>query len=463
MGAPIDRHQNVSGGGATIRPLTRVLGTAYLLARLQRERGVSHLAPTELRRRRDARVRRLVRYAAATVPHYRELFQTLGLDPRQIEGAADLQRLPLLDKAAVRADPGRFVAELARARRSLELVTSGSTGMPLKIYHDPLSLIANLAYSEPEKAVIRAAAGPERPLRQLNVIYSRATTTTIQAFYDRVVFRPQRLHQRRVDIGRPLGEVVDLLHSFRPQVLSSYGSYVETLFRMADAGVIRFPLPTVVRYGADAMTDDGRQLIEERFGVRVLSGYGAVECLRIGFTCERGRGYHIREDLCHLRLVDRHGQDVVEGEPGEVVISNLVNHGTVLINYRLGDLAAFSPEPCPCGRSLRLLTDLQGRSEDVLVLSGNRIVHPRAVWGVFKSHRPVLRYQLVQHEPDRFECRLQTRERAEFERLSGGLETELRALLGPVRLEVAWTEEFAMAAGGKFRSVVSLGGAGAGA
>jgi phenylacetate-CoA ligase len=449
----------MSGAGAAIRALTRTLGTAYLLAQLQRERGVPDLPLAEIQRRRDARVRRLVRYAAATVPHYRELFRSHGLDPRQIKTAADLQRLPLLDKATVRAEPRRFVAQSARARRSVKLTTSGSTGMPLAVYHDPLSLLTNLAYSEPEKAVIRAAAGPERPLRQVTILYSRNTVKAIQAFYGRVVFRPRRLHERHIDIERPLGEVVGLLKTFRPQVLVSYGSYVETLFRMADAGIITFPPPRVVMYGADTMTEPGRQLIEERFRVRVLSVYNAVECLRIAFTCEHGRGYHIREDLCHLRLVDRQGQDVADGEPGDVVISNLVNHGTVLLNYRLGDVAVRSHEPCPCGLSLPRLTGLEGRADDVLVLAANRIVSPRAVWGVLKPHPEILRYQLVQHEPDCFECRLQTRDRADFERLPGELEPQLRALLGPVRLDFAWTSEFATEPGGKFRAVLSLCGA----
>jgi hypothetical protein len=41
---------------------------------------------------------------------------------------------------------------------------------------------------------------------------------------------------------------------------------------------------------------------------------------------------------------------------GEVVVSNLVNRETVLLNYRLGDVAASLPDRCPCGRSLPLLS-----------------------------------------------------------------------------------------------------------
>lgn len=439
--------------------LKQVLGTSYVLSHLHRERRTPYLPREELWRRRDARVRSLVRYAAATVPYYRELFRANGLDPRDIRSAADLDRLPLLHKATVRANPLRFVSQSARGRRSVPFATSGSTGSPLTVYHDQLSLIANLVHTEPEKEVIRKAAAAHRPLHQLDIRYSQSTVKKIQGFYRQALFFPKRPHRHQIDIERPLEEVVEAICSLRPQVLESYGSYLETLFRMADVGIVRFPPPRVVKYGADAMTGPGRQLIEERFGVRVLSRYNAVECLRIGFTCEHGRGYHLREDLCHLRLVDQRGLPVSPAQPGEIVVSNLVNHGTVLLNYRLGDLGVLSDEPCPCGRSLPLLTDLEGRVEDVLLLPGNRVVHPRAIWGLLKGRPEVLRYQLIQHEPERLEFRLLTRERPDFDRAVEELKGQVDQLLGPARIDFVFSEQLGRPTGGKFRAVISHCGA----
>ena len=109
----------------------------------------------------------------------------------------------------------------------------------------------------------------------------------------------------------------------------------------------------MVKYSADAVTEPWRQLIEERFGVVVLSGYNAVECLRIGFICDHGCGFRLREDLGHLRVIDGRGEQVQPGQSGEVVISNLVNHGTVLLNYRLGDVGVRLRAGPPCWWSER--------------------------------------------------------------------------------------------------------------
>ena len=67
------------------------------------------------------------------------------------------------------------------------------------------------------------------------------------------------------------------------------------------------------------------------------------------------------------------------GEQGEVVISNLVNGASVLLNYPVGDVAAMSTAPCPCGRTFRSLSELEGRVEDILPLADGRFVHPLSV------------------------------------------------------------------------------------
>ena len=98
----------------------------------------------------------------------------------------------------------------------------------------------------------------------------------------------------------------------------------------------------------------------------VLSVYQAVEIGIIGWECERQCGHHLNVDLCPIRILDSDRRELPIGESGQVVTSNLVNRGTVLLNYMLGDLATRLPEPCGCGRSLPLLSHVQGRTTDWL-------------------------------------------------------------------------------------------------
>jgi phenylacetate-CoA ligase len=251
---------------------------------------------------------------------------------------------------------------------------------------------------------------------------------------------------------------VEGLRRLRPDLLYGYGSWLETFFRLLALRNISLPPPKAVVYVAEGMTPEAISLIEDRFGIPVLSQYNAMESFKIGFTCEKRAGFHIHEDLCYVKVVREDGTRAAAGEKGEVVISNLVNHGSVLLNYRLGDIGSLSATECGCGRTLPVLLEIEGRAEDMIFLPDGRFIHPRAVWGIVKKSTEVLKYQLIQHEPRRFELRLVT----ENPNACGEILAGLKTLLGEsVAIEAACYETLTPRGSEKFRPVLSLCGPGA--
>jgi phenylacetate-CoA ligase len=205
------------------------------------------------------------------------------------------------------------------------------------------------------------------------------------------------------------------------------------------------------------MSSQGRDLIEHHFGIPVLANYSAVEAFKIAHFCEVRTGYHLYEDLIDLWLVAPNGEPCAAGELGEVVISNLVNRGTVLLNYRLGDLARLSGEACPCGRTSRVLSSLEGRVSQIVHLPSGDLVHPFVLLQMVRRHGDVTRWQLVQHEPDRFELKLVTADRTAYDRVAESVANEARELLQGARVDVAYHESLDLGPGGKFRPVVPMG------
>jgi phenylacetate-CoA ligase len=76
----------------------KIYGKVVVATQLRRQRDVPFLPKEKIEELRDKRLQEIVRYAAGTVPYYRALFQNLKLDPREIETAEDLDKLPMLDK-----------------------------------------------------------------------------------------------------------------------------------------------------------------------------------------------------------------------------------------------------------------------------------------------------------------------------------------------------------------------------
>jgi len=435
----------------------KIRGNIVVLRHLPGQKRVPYLPEEQWQALRDARVRAIVRHAAATVPHYRDMFRTEGIDPREIHAAADLDRLPLLDKATIWKAPERFLSESAFGRNALPFVTSGSTGKPLTVYHDHDSLLANIAFGEREREVLAQLCGRGVRWREVLLLYTGSTFGKVFDFYRQATFIPFRPDRLFVSIAEPIERVVEAINQFRPDVIIGYSGYLEMMFRTLASRSMHIHLPRLVIYGGEALTEPGREFISQRFGVPLTALYNAVECFKIGFACEAGNDYHLHADLCHVKIVDGNGKQVTDGEKGEVVISNLVNRATVLLNYRLGDVASRTTRRCACGRTLPLLCELQGRLEDIIVLSDGSFVHPLAIWGVFKGKPEVLRYQVIQHATEQFELRLVTTDKQTYQRLLPTILQEFHALMGKsANIESNYYQDLEPHGPGKFRAVISV-------
>jgi len=436
---------------------SKLYGNLVVLRNWPGQHRIPYLPEEELHALRDRRLREIVRYAAETVPYYQKFFRAEGIDPREIRSAGDLDRLPLIDKEMVRKDPTLFVSISRKGRKAIPFVTSGTTGAPLNIWHDLDSLLANIAFGEREREVESKMCGRPFGYRMVRIVIPDSMILKVDHLYQQKTFIPVRPERLILSVLDPIEEIVKAINRFRPHVIRSYGSFLETMFRILALRKTDMHLPKVLIYVSDSMTTEARSLIEKEFGVPVLSLYNAVEAFKIGFFCERRRGFHIHEDLCHVKVVNPTGQRVANEEKGEVVISNLINRGMVLLNYRLGDIASMSNERCPCGRTLPLLSELEGRAQDTLFLQDGRFINPMLIWGVIKKRPEVVRYQFIQHEPERFELKLVTVDREVYERILGQILADLKNLLGASAvIEAEYHEQINPQPGVKFRQVMSL-------
>jgi phenylacetate-CoA ligase len=434
--------------------LSRIATTALVL---QRRRAASRLLYEPLDRIhavRDARVRELVAHAAVTVPHYRELWRREGIDPAALRTAADLDRLPIAEKADLRTAAGSFRSEARDAAAAICVRGSGSTGIPVEVWHDAGSLLTNAVLGGREAAIVSAVCGTHR-VRTLRFGHPVGTMNQVGPANRCLLVTPRKMSPP-ISVEEPLERAVAAIETVRPDLVTGYGSYLETLFRtIGDPGGLRHR-PRAVRYHGDSMSESGRRLIEEDFGIPVLATYNAVECFRIGEMCEARTGYHLHTDVCHVSIVNREGTPLAAGEEGEVVISNLFNRATVLLNYRLGDIAAIDPEPCPCGRTTHRLVGLSGRMDEILVLPSGTRVHPYSVSAAVRELPGYRQYQLVQLAADHFELRLVTDSDEAFSQAAAAAVPPLAAVLEGARVDAVRSGSLDTSGRGKLRRVIPL-------
>ncbi|GLZ41613.1 phenylacetate--CoA ligase [Actinokineospora sp. NBRC 105648] len=221
---------------------------------------------------------------------------------------------------------------------------------------------------------------------------------------------------------------VRLVQDLRPDVLTCTPSYAIHLGEaMAAAGVVPTSLKVGV-HGAEPWTHEMRLQIERLLGIRALDIYGLSEIIGPGVACESldSEGMlNIAEDHFYPECVDSDGLPVPDGTPGELVFTTLTKTGMPLLRYRTGDVATLAPPVEGSQRTLRRMSKLLGRNDDMLVIRGVN-VFPTEVEAVLLSDGRVLPHYLVV-EDRRVAARAELR--VAVEPVAGADPIELRAAL----------------------------------
>lgn len=199
--------------------------------------------------------------------------------------------------------------------------------------------------------------------------------------------------------GRTQQQIM-LLQDFGARALCCTPSYALNIaLSLQDSGIARSSLALEIGiFGAETWTESARAHIEAKLGIRAYDIYGLSEILGPGIAveCTAQNGLHIWEDHFFPEIIDPvTGEPVAEGESGELVLTTLTKQAVPLIRHRTGDACAFLPEGCACGRTMRRITRIQGRLDDMLIIKGVN-VYPSEIERVLYSCPEVSpHYQIV--------------------------------------------------------------------
>ena len=150
-----------------------------------------------------------------------------------------------------------------------------------------------------------------------------------------------------------------------------------------------------------------RPTIEHVFQCPVTNRYGCEEVSLIACECEQHQGLHINADSVYVEVLRPDGTPADAGEPGKVVVTDLVNRAMPIIRYQVGDMAVRADRRCPCGRGLPLLEKIEGRTADYVVLPSGELISGVSLTENFAVMVPgIAQLQIIQEAVDRFVFRI---------------------------------------------------------
>ncbi len=346
-----------------------------------------------------ARLRALCAHAFETVPLHRERMLAAAMRPDDIRDLTDLAYLPPLAKDELRealAD-GRALSRAFAPRELVIGTTTGSTGTPLRFAEDRRCLWRRRALLARGERWI-GHAGWKRTTRLWRRYESHGAADRRRIARGLLQWIPVTEVTRPVESAMgnaALAAVATEVARFDPHIVRGYVSALVALARhVVRAGDDRIR-PQRVVCSAEYLGDAERALLTEAFGCPVHNLYGASEAPMIAVNAAGETSLTAFSDYYHLEILPSR-----EGEPGRLLVTDLLNRAMPLIRYEIGDLAELDPiahGPFPRLRAVH------GRVNDVFVLPDGRRVFSH-VWHIyFRDLRSVDRFTVVQTDPDRIE------------------------------------------------------------
>jgi phenylacetate-CoA ligase len=320
----------------------------------------------ELRALQLERLQQTVRHAYANVPTYTRKLDEAGVHPDDIRSLDDLRHLPFTTKDDLRESYpfGMFavpMAEVARIHAS-----SGTTGRPTVVGYTKADLDV---WADVVARSLRAAG--VRPGMKVHNAYGYGLFTGGQGAHAGI----ERLGATVIPVsGGQTARQVQLIRDFEPDAIMCTPSYLLTIAdAFEDAGLDpRATSLKVAICGAEPWTNEMRHELERRMGLDAVDIYGLSEVMGPGVGSEFAStkdGPTIWEDHFLPEVIDGDtGEQLADGEMGELVFTSLTKQAFPVIRYRTRDLTRLLPGSAQ--PTMRRIEKITGRNDDMIILRG---------------------------------------------------------------------------------------------
>jgi len=326
------------------------------------------------------------------VPFYRKKFDEIGFDPDELRSLDDLRKLPFTTKNDLRENYpyGLFAVPLREVVRVH--ASSGTTGMSTVVGYtrNDIKTWSNLV------ARILTAGGITKD-DVIQVTFNYGLFTGAFGLH----YGAERVGASVIPISSGnTKRQIKIMQDFKTTVLVGTPSYAmliaDTIVEMGinpNSLSLKYGL-----FGAEPWSDAMRRELEQKLKIIATDNYGLSEVMGPGVAgeCLEREGLHLAEDHFLVELINPDTLEPVKpGETGEMVITTLTKEAFPVIRYRTRDLTRITAAPCPCGRTMRRMSRVFGRTDDMLIIRGVNVFPQQIETVLFEIEGVAPHYQII--------------------------------------------------------------------
>ncbi|WP_048068253.1 phenylacetate--CoA ligase family protein [Methanoregula boonei] len=321
------------------------------------------LKPADLKALQFKRLKKTLR-AVQHVDFYRQQFEKAGVSATDIKTLEDIPKLPFTRKQDLRDGYpfGFFAVPMQKIVRIH--TTSGTTGKPTVVGYTRTDLETWASLIARNMTMI--GIGKNDVFQ--NMVNYGMFTGGLGFHYGAELIGMTVIPSATGNTRRQ----IEMIRDFGVTAIHCTPSYAMHLSEVAEEmGEPLESLKTGI-FGAEPWSDTMRHTLEDRLGVTAFDSYGMSELFGPGvaFECPERDGLHIWHDSYLVEIIDPvSGENLSDGERGELVVTPLVKEAMPLIRYRTGDVTMLMEDGCLCRRGKKIAR-LTGRSDDMLIIRG---------------------------------------------------------------------------------------------
>ena len=351
-----------------------------------------YLPVSKLRELQAERFKFIVRRAYDNVPFYKQRMDAMGVSPDDFKTLEDVRKFPFTIKTDLR-DTYPFGLFASPMKDIVRLhASSGTTGKPIVVAYtqEDLEVWAT--------AMMRSLAGAgvtKGDIMQISYGYG-LFTGGLGAHYG-----AEKLGATVIPAsGGNTERQIMLMKDFGVTGIACTPSYFVHMIEVAGKMGIdlrKLPLRLGI-FGAEPWTPEMRHFIEESAGIKAYDIYGLSEITGPGVACECECqcGLHVFEDFFYPEIVDPDTLEVLpDGQEGELVLTTLQKMAMPMIRYRTRDLTSLVTEKCACGRTIRRISKISHRSDDMFIIRGVNVFPSQIETAILTEGRQLLQYQII--------------------------------------------------------------------
>lgn len=312
------------------------------------------------KKRQNRNVHKLMK-AAYRIPFYRARFDANHLTPDDFHSSEDLAKFPVLTKDELRKWMKDLYDANPRKRDSWDATsTSGSTGVPLRLYQSQREhACANASWIR-----ILMTFGYHPFTGKMVTFESSYRTEKKQkdSFLQSLgILRRRKLSEKRC-AGDGMRDVIRELNAYAPDLICLRKNCIVRIALYAQQHHLKVRKPKWYIPVSEMVDEVTRQILEKTFGQGLVDCYGCDEtgsCL----VKRPGNDYF---DLCS----DTHAVNIYDDEnhladDGRMILTALYKTDFPIINYDIGDTASSYVKD-----GLRYVTHIHGRLNDTVKHAG---------------------------------------------------------------------------------------------